>query len=104
MNQPNSDRLLDEPARLEQKISGSTKEGLRAPGDVRNADGSSLHGSEDVLALQDLDPALNMKMHLVNNVSGGAVALSSRSPRPRQDPEPTWLGPLKMLMADLEGD
>lgn len=25
-------------------------------------------GAEDVLALQDLDPALNMKMHLVNNV------------------------------------
>ncbi|KAK9770684.1 hypothetical protein SCAR479_12669 [Seiridium cardinale] len=24
-------------------------------------------GSEDILALQDLDPALNMKMHLVNN-------------------------------------
>lgn len=23
---------------------------------------------EDILALQDLDPALNMKMHLVNNV------------------------------------
>lgn len=26
--------------------------------------------SEDILALQDLDPALNMKMHLVNNVRG----------------------------------
>jgi hypothetical protein len=25
-------------------------------------------GGEDILALQDLDPALNMKMHLVNNV------------------------------------
>lgn len=24
---------------------------------------------EDILALQDLDPALNAKMHLVNNVS-----------------------------------
>lgn len=38
-------------------------------GDVRNADGSSLRSGEDILALQDLDPALNMKMHLVNNVS-----------------------------------
>ncbi|PON25999.1 hypothetical protein TGAM01_v204943 [Trichoderma gamsii] len=36
-------------------------------GDVRNADGSSLRSGEDILALQDLDPALNMKMHLVNN-------------------------------------
>jgi hypothetical protein len=40
--------------------------------DLRNADGSSLQG-EDVLALQDLDPALNMKMHIVNNV--GATAM-----------------------------
>ncbi|ROV88773.1 hypothetical protein VPNG_10286 [Cytospora leucostoma] len=31
------------------------------------ADGSSLDSGEDVLALQDLEPALNMKMHLVNN-------------------------------------
>jgi hypothetical protein len=38
------------------------------PDKLLNADGSSLKG-EDVLALQDLDPALNMKMHLVNNVS-----------------------------------
>jgi hypothetical protein len=38
-------------------------------GDLRNADGSSLRSGEDILALQDLDPALNMKMHLVNNVS-----------------------------------
>ncbi|KAM0513133.1 hypothetical protein ACHAPE_008171 [Trichoderma viride] len=36
-------------------------------GDVRNADGSSLRSGQDILALQDLDPALNMKMHLVNN-------------------------------------
>lgn len=38
-------------------------------GELRNADGSSLRNGEDILALQDLDPALNMKMHLVNNVS-----------------------------------
>lgn len=36
---------------------------------VRGTDGSSSHEGEDVLALQDLDPVLNMKMHLVNNVS-----------------------------------
>lgn len=28
----------------------------------------SVHSGEDLLALQDLDPALNAKMHLVNNV------------------------------------
>lgn len=28
----------------------------------------SIDGGEDILALQDLDPALNAKMHLVNNV------------------------------------
>ncbi|KAK7735270.1 Filamentous Growth Regulator [Cytospora paraplurivora] len=35
--------------------------------DIRAADSSSLDSGEDVLALQDLEPALNMKMHLVNN-------------------------------------
>lgn len=39
----------------------------RTSTDIRAADGISLHGGEDVLALQDLDPALNLKMHLVNN-------------------------------------
>jgi hypothetical protein len=47
--------------------SGHAQEGIF--GDVRNADGSSLRSGEDILHLQDLDPALNMKMHLVNNVS-----------------------------------
>lgn len=28
----------------------------------------SVHKGEDILAMQDLDPALNAKMHLVNNV------------------------------------
>lgn len=38
---------------------------------VTTSDGdvSSLRKGEDILALQDLDPALNAKMHLVNNVS-----------------------------------
>ncbi|KAK5997347.1 MFS siderochrome iron transporter 1 [Cladobotryum mycophilum] len=42
-------------------------DGVMIAGEIKNFDGSSLRGNEDVLALQDLDPALNMKMHLVNN-------------------------------------
>jgi hypothetical protein len=42
-------------------------QGELAP-DVEMADNVSAKG-EDILALQDLDPALNMKMYLVNNVS-----------------------------------
>jgi hypothetical protein len=38
------------------------------PRELRNADGSSIQAGEDILALEDTDPALNMKMHLVNNV------------------------------------
>lgn len=30
---------------------------------------SSINSEEDLLAQQDLDPVLNIKMHLVNNVS-----------------------------------
>lgn len=37
--------------------------------ELRPASSTFLDGGEDILALQDLDPALNMKMHLVNNVS-----------------------------------
>ena len=29
---------------------------------------TATHDGEDILGLQDLDPALNRKMHLVNNV------------------------------------
>lgn len=55
--------------------------GLFGPSEsLRNADGSSLQGGEDVLALQDLDPALNMKMHLVNNVSDVSRACESIRP------------------------
>lgn len=43
--------------------------GFLEPNDLRNADGSSISGGSDVLGLQDMDPVLNMKMHLVNNVS-----------------------------------
>lgn len=52
---------------MEKNIDGGNNDPMF--GDLRNADGSSLRSGEDILALQDLDPALNMKMHLVNNVS-----------------------------------
>ena len=65
---PERSPALD-PEKLERKIGQPSDGGLLTPDDVRNADGSSLHGGEDILALQDLDPTLNMKMHLVNNVS-----------------------------------
>lgn len=36
--------------------------------DVQTAQATDTVGGDDVLGLQDLDPALNMKMHLVNDV------------------------------------
>jgi hypothetical protein len=60
----------------EEKLPGDRRnsgpdEEKRAADNVVDAhsDGSASLKGEDVLALQDLDPALNMKMHLVNNVS-----------------------------------
>lgn len=55
-----------EPASLEKKVGGG-EEGLAQHASAM--DGASLHSGEDILSMQDLDPALNMKMHLVNNVS-----------------------------------
>lgn len=52
---------------MEKNVAGGNNDPMF--GDLRNADGSSLRSGEDILSLQDLDPALNMKMHLVNNVS-----------------------------------
>jgi hypothetical protein len=43
--------------------------GVLGSGDVGNADHASTMSTSDVLGLQDMDPVLNMKMHLVNNVS-----------------------------------
>jgi hypothetical protein len=37
-------------------------------GSLRAAQATDTVGGDDVLGLQDLDPALNMKMHLVNDV------------------------------------
>ncbi len=56
------------PESLEKKV-GSGEEPLAYHDSAMDA--NSTHSGEDVLALQDLDPALNMKMHLVNNVSDG---------------------------------
>lgn len=36
---------------------------------LESPDHASISSGQDVLAMQDIDPALNMKMHLVNNVS-----------------------------------
>lgn len=60
----------------EKKLGTGDHGGVFESGDVRNADGSSMTGS-DVLALQDVDPVLNMKMHMVNNVSRDLRGLAS---------------------------
>ncbi len=44
----------------------ATDGGVETP--VAEGDGGAPVEGLDVLSLQDLDPALNMKMHLVNNV------------------------------------
>jgi hypothetical protein len=58
------------PETMDPKLQDPEKEQHSTPEpDLANADGSSIGGGSDVLDLQDLDPVLNMKMHLVNNVS-----------------------------------
>lgn len=52
-----------DPAGLERKIA-SGEDGLASSDEI-----GSVHSGEDILGMQDMDPALNMKMHLVNNVS-----------------------------------
>lgn len=53
-------------------VPGKEKVHLASPSeqDVRAEDGGSISTAEgeDILARQALDPALNLKMHLVNNV------------------------------------
>jgi hypothetical protein len=51
-----------DPAAAESKIGNE-------PGVLTSGDATSSLKGEDILALQDLDPAMHMKMHLVNNVS-----------------------------------
>lgn len=62
------ERSPADPDTEEKKLGTDGQGGVLEADDVRNADGSSMTGS-DVLALQDVDPVLNMKMHMVNNVS-----------------------------------
>ena len=57
----------DSPRRDSDKLEQGAVENENG-GDLRNADGSSIKSGTDLLELQALDPALNMKMHLVNNV------------------------------------
>lgn len=45
---------------------------------------------EDILAQQDLDPALNMKMHLVNNVSFVVYSSSQNCAGCRTDESGEW--------------
>lgn len=51
-------------------------------GGAENAlgDDISLSSGEDILNMEDLDPALNMKMHLVNNVSEWLTLAASPIP------------------------
>jgi hypothetical protein len=48
--------------------------------ELRAADGSSINNAEDILGLQDMDPALNMKMHLVNNVRQTLLSCAALGP------------------------
>ncbi len=48
-------------------IPAEGKDNKEDPGLV--SEGSSLGEGEDILAKEDVDPALSQKMHLVNNVS-----------------------------------
>lgn len=63
------ERSSADPDTEDKKLDSNAQAGVLESGDVRNADGSSMTSGSDVLALQDVDPVLNMKMHLVNNVS-----------------------------------
>jgi hypothetical protein len=59
---------LDPDKEIQKPGASGSESGAHATNDLRNADGSSIVGS-DILGLEDLDPALNLKMHLVNDVS-----------------------------------
>jgi hypothetical protein len=62
--------------RLESTYCAKRQRGFISKGDEKAAlgepdvsyDHESVGSGEDILALQDVDPALNAKMHLVNNV------------------------------------
>lgn len=68
--EPHSSLGLEAEEGRKEKIAADKPVLIRSQDDGRlAADEASLRKGEDVLALQDLDPALNLKMHLVNNVS-----------------------------------
>lgn len=69
------------PENMDKKLQDPDKENGTHEPDLANADGSSIGGGSDVLNLQDIDPVLNMKMHLVNNVSNFAPLESGKLPR-----------------------
>lgn len=53
----------------DKKLDPNGAESPPKPGVGTFGDDASLRSGQDILSLQDIDPALNMKMHLVNNVS-----------------------------------
>lgn len=57
-----------EPLRVGSDTDAEKKGAEGESGFPAREDASSVHSGEDILSMQDLDPALNMKMHLVNNV------------------------------------
>lgn len=61
-----------EPPKYTSKDDGTLadkKHGMDPANELGSPDHVSITSGQDVLAMQDIDPALNMKMHLVNNVS-----------------------------------
>lgn len=63
-----------DPAALEKKIASGDE--ANVSGDELRDDLVSVQSGEDILGRQDMDPVMNMKMHLVNNVSGPGLSHS----------------------------
>jgi hypothetical protein len=81
MSAPVKETQVTNLKRMEEHAGREGHNGLLGDEESRNGDGSSVNGS-DILSLQDIDPAMNMKMHLVNNVSvsNGSAAPEQSSP------------------------
>lgn len=66
----------DSPSSPKLEAASKTEKVGLSPSELgREGEVVSLRSGEDVLALQDVDPVLNMKMHLVNNVSCVCVSV-----------------------------
>lgn len=63
-----------DPAALEKKIASGDE--ANVSGDELRDDLVSVQSGEDILGRQDMDPVMNMKMHLVNNVGGPSLLQS----------------------------